>query len=190
MRFASYRTLYYQAAYHNGLKINKARELIAAYADGLYGLEPRAQRHAGNVRRLGGGRTCECARGSSAVRMTNAKVLGSSAKTTLGPVVVKIDSSRKKLVADLITAIPELNENLEKADFGSLLLQARGATGNVTPIVNSYVRPVQQGGLRIERRRDGVSAVGGGRRGLRKRQDRSSSGAAGRSGGSASAGAI
>ena len=134
MRFASYRTLYYQAAYHNGRKINNGRELIAAYADGYTGPNPARSAMLGTFGVWEAGELASAPAGRLLVPMTNAKVLGSSAKTTLGPVVVKIDSSRKMLVADLITAIPELNENLEKADFGSLLLQARGASGNVTPI--------------------------------------------------------
>jgi hypothetical protein len=134
MRFASYRTLYYQAAYYKGKKIENGTDLIAAYADGFTGANPARSAMLGTFGVWEAGELASAPLGRLLAPAANAEVLGSSVITTLGPVMVNIDSARKTLTADMITAIPEQNENLDKADFGPLLLQARDPSGKTTAI--------------------------------------------------------
>jgi hypothetical protein len=136
MRFASYRTLYYQAAIYKGKRILNGEELVAAYLDGFTGANPARSAMLGSIGVWEAGELASAPTGRLLAPASPAQLVKSSATASLGPAMVKVDSKRNVLVVDFISAFPEKNEQLDKADFGPLKLQARDASGNVIHIAS------------------------------------------------------
>ncbi|MEO8126920.1 MAG: hypothetical protein ABJF23_04270 [Bryobacteraceae bacterium] len=134
MRFASYRTLYYQACFHKGKRIENGLELVAAYHDGFTGDNPARSTMLGTVGVWEAGELASAPAGRLLVPQSAAQLATSPATASLGPAVAKVDAARNVLVVDFITTFPEQSAQLDKADFGDLQLQARDVAGNITPI--------------------------------------------------------
>lgn len=135
MRFASYATLYYQATFFNGKPITNGLELVEAYANGFTGDNPARSSMVGTFGIWEEGELASAPSGRLLLPAASPQLVPAGAGTAaLGPAVAKIDPVRNVLAIDFITTFPELDQQLEKADFGTLQLQSRDAAGNVTPI--------------------------------------------------------
>ena len=134
MRFASYRTLYYQACVYKKKPIENGLELVAAYADGFTGDNPARSAMLGTVGVWEVGELASAPAGRLLLPKSAAQLATSPATASLGPAVAILDTARNVLVVDFISAFPEQTTNLDKADFGELQLQARDDSGKITPI--------------------------------------------------------
>lgn len=136
MRFASYRTLYYQAASYKGQPITNGLELVAAYQDGYTGDNPARSAMVGTLGIWEQGELASAPMGRFMVPIAAAQIVNSSTTAMPGPAIAKVDNARSVLSLDFISAIPEQNEQLDKANFDVLQLQARDSSGKVTPIAS------------------------------------------------------
>jgi hypothetical protein len=142
MRFASYRTLYFQTAIFEGKPITNGLELVAAYQKGFTGDNPARSAMLGTFGIWEAGEPASAlmqrllAPLSPQLDPLSAQIVNSASIATLGPAMAKVDTVRNTLVVDFISAFPEQNEQLEKANFGVLQVQARDAAGKVTPIAS------------------------------------------------------
>ncbi len=134
IRFASYRTLYYQACFYKKKPIENGLDLVAAYADGFNGDNPARSAMLGTVGVWGKGELASVPTGRLLIPKSAVQLATSPASASLGPVLAIVDAQRNVLVVDFISTFPEQNAQLDKADFGDLQLQARDAAGNITPI--------------------------------------------------------
>lgn len=135
MRFASYRTLYYQIAAFNGKRITNGLELVAAYEKGFTGDNPARSAMVGTFGLWEAGELAS----ASTERMlapSSAQIANSSSIAALGPAMSKVDVQRNVLVIDFISAFPEQNEQLEKTNFGTLQVQALDAAGQAIQIAS------------------------------------------------------
>lgn len=135
MRFASYRTLYYQTAAFNGQRITNGLELVAAYEQGFTGDNPARSAMVGTFGIWEPGELASAGT-QRLLSPLSAQIANSSSIATLGPAMAKVDTARNVLAVDLISAFPEANEQLDKANFGTLRVQARDARGAVIPIAD------------------------------------------------------
>jgi len=135
MRFASYRTLYYQTATFEGKPITNGLDLVAAYENGFTGDNPARSAMLGTFGIWEAGEPAS-APTQRLLAPLSAQIVNSSSIATLGPAMAKVDTSRNTLVVDFISAFPEQNEQLDKVNFGVLQVQARDAAGKVTPIAS------------------------------------------------------
>lgn len=135
MRFASYATLYYQATFFNGKQITNGLELVDAYAQGFTGDNPARSSMVGTFGIWEQGELASAPSGRVLFPAASPQRMPVGAGTAaLGPAVAKVDATRNVLAVDFITTFPEVDQQLEKADFGTLQLQSRAADGTVTPI--------------------------------------------------------
>lgn len=133
MRFASYCTLYYQTATFQGKRITNGLELVAAYEQGFTGDNPARSAMVGTFGIWEAGELASAAT-ERLLAPLSAQIVNSSSIATLGPAMARVDPARNVLVVDFISAFPEQNQQLDKADFGTLQVQARDAAGKVIPI--------------------------------------------------------
>jgi len=135
MRFASYATLYYQATYFNGKQILNGVDLVEAYSQGFTGDSPARSAMVGTFGIWEAGELATAPSGRLMLPGASPQLVPYGQSTAaLGPAMAQVDASRNVLVVDFITTFPETDQQLDKANFGTLQLQARDTNGNVTPI--------------------------------------------------------
>lgn len=134
MRFASYATLYYQAASFEGKKILNGEDLVAAYAKGYNGDNPARSSMVGTFGIWEPGELASAPSGRLLFPAASPQLTSGAGIAALGPAVARVDPARKVLTLDVISTFPEQSDKLDKADFGTLQLQARDASGAITPI--------------------------------------------------------
>ena len=137
MRFASYATLYYQGTTYQGKAITNGEELVAAYLAGFTGANVARSSMLGTFGAWEAGELASAPSGRLLVPAASPQFSdGSGTTAALGPAKARVDAARRVVAVDFISTFPELDANLEKADFGTLKLQARGADGKITPIAD------------------------------------------------------
>jgi len=135
MRFASYRTLYFQTATFEGQPITNGLDLVAAYQKGFTGANPARSAMLGTFGIWEAGEIASAPM-QRLLAPFAAQIVNSADIATLGPAMAKVDTARNTLVVDFISAFPEQNQQLDKANFGDLQVQSRDAAGKVTPIAS------------------------------------------------------
>ena len=155
VRFASYRTIYYQTATWKGIRLTGPDALAAAYHDGFSGPNPALGMTLGNIgvwpkralattssdrvllpghrlamRERRGGRYI------SPAFSDRAESVELPEDVELGPAFAVVDHRRNVLILDLGLTFPEQDLFLEKADLGSFTLQVRDRVrrGRVTQV--------------------------------------------------------
>jgi hypothetical protein len=153
--FTSYRTLYYQTVTWEGQRVTTPQQLAAAYQAGFQSGNPALSMTLGRVAVWGPGELASAPVGdlllSPVNPVTTANLplvrnvrpegrLGQLAEAAqgqqvlLGPVQARLDRSRHAVVLDFLATFPEADADLNKAVFGSFVLQVAGADGKTTPI--------------------------------------------------------
>ena len=130
IRFASYYTQYYVAASWKGYPIRNGCDLVNAYKEGFTGDNPARSMMLGSIGIWEPGELFSAATDLPLTPSANAVMLGGVEPPfvgpikpfPLGPAMAKIDTTRNVLVLDLINAIPETDDQQEKADLGTLEL--------------------------------------------------------------------
>jgi hypothetical protein len=152
MRFASYRTLYYQTASWKGKRITNGVDLAAAYADGFQGGNPAQSALTGSIGVWGAGELASAP--TQRLLVPRAAVAPPSTDTprframqeaaivppqpsrpvTMGPAVAAVDRSENAVTVDFIAAFPEQDASLEKYNLGTFVLQLRDPSGNISQV--------------------------------------------------------
>jgi hypothetical protein len=150
IRFASYRTLYYQSATWKGKRIENGLDLVAAYEEGFTGDNPARSAMVGSIGVWEAGELASAQTGRFLVPAQSAQLADSPAIAPLGPATAAVDTARNVVVLDLIGTFPELNVQLDKANFGTFQLQsvdAKGVVTNIAPVpYSSYDRSAYESG--------------------------------------------
>jgi len=136
IRFASYRTLYYQSAMWKNKRIENGLDLVAAYEDGFTGDNPARSAMVGSIGVWEAGELASAQTGRLLVPVQSAQLADNPAIASLGPATAAIDAARNVVVLDFIGTFPELNVQLDKANFGTLQLQSVNANGVATKIAD------------------------------------------------------
>jgi len=150
IRFASYRTLYYQSAKWKGKRIENGLDLVAAYEDGFTGDNPARSAMVGSIGMWEADELASAQTGRLLVPVQSAQLANNPVIAALGPATAAVDAARNVVVLDFIGTFPELNVQLDKANFGTFQLQSVGAKGVVTKIADvpysSYDRGAYESG--------------------------------------------
>ena len=128
MRFASYRTLYYQTATFQGKRITNGLELVAAYQQGFTGDNPARSAMLGTFGIWEAGELASAGT-QKLLAPASAQIANGGGVAPLGPAMAKVDTARQTLVIDLISAIPEQNAQLDKVNLGTLQVRAIDSVG-------------------------------------------------------------
>lgn len=127
VRFAAYRTLYYQTASYKGVQLADAKKLADAYKDGFKGGNPAQSVVTGSLGLWGEGEL------SSA---PTERLLVPGRTRGVGPAAARLDRARRSVTLDMLALVPEdaEDDHLHKVDLGDLTLQAVGADGSTTTV--------------------------------------------------------
>jgi hypothetical protein len=153
VQLASYRTLYYQTVTYQGRPIRNGGDLIWAYQNGYKGPNPARSVLLGTIGVWGRGELASApterllapdatvaesisAAPSMLRRDTHPEtaLAAQPRQVPLGPAMALVDESRSVVSVDFLATFPEAAGTLEKADLGTLLLQAVAPDGTVIQI--------------------------------------------------------
>jgi hypothetical protein len=153
IQFASYRTLYFQTVTYQDRAIRSGADLVWAYANGYKGGNPARSVLLGVVGVWGpgelasaptqrllvpAGKVAEAATtGIKLRRNTGPEAAAAGAaptQVTLGPAMAQVDTKRGVVAVDFLATFPEQDKNLEKANLGTFLLQAKAANDTTVDI--------------------------------------------------------
>jgi len=150
IQFAVYLTEYYKNASFNGQPITSAQELATAYANGFTDGNPAQSTITGTIGVWGPN---ELATAPTQILLNPANPVLPSVPTLptaravleglvvaatqppqplqLGPAMVNVDAEASNLALSFVTTIIETDLDATKANYGDLLLQVTGSSGNV-----------------------------------------------------------
>jgi hypothetical protein len=157
LRFASYRTLYYQTVTWQGNRVTTPQELSAAYLAGFQGSNPALSMTLGTIGIWGSGELSTTptervllpgAAVSAATPAANRRALqesrslpmlaaaAPSRSVQLGTAFARMDTGRNVVTLDLLGTFPESDASLAKAHLGTFALQVVDADdpGNVVTL--------------------------------------------------------